>query len=112
MDNGSTCPAVERDPQKMSGVWVFRGTRVPVSALFENPEMAHRFLISWRGSLAYPFSRLAPSWNMQRTHWRRLIELRISNRKSMAKEVRMRRYRTKGVFGTAAGAGEAAQGVV
>ena len=31
-----TCPAVERDPEKVSGAWVFRGTRVPVSALFEN----------------------------------------------------------------------------
>ncbi len=28
--------AVERYPGKVSGVWVFRGTRVPVSALFEN----------------------------------------------------------------------------
>jgi uncharacterized protein (DUF433 family) len=27
---------VERDPQKVSGAWVFRGTRVPVAALFEN----------------------------------------------------------------------------
>ncbi len=34
----STCSAVERDPQGVSGEWVFRGTRVPVSALFENPE--------------------------------------------------------------------------
>jgi uncharacterized protein (DUF433 family) len=34
----TTCPAVERDPQKVSGAWVFRGTRVPVSALFENLE--------------------------------------------------------------------------
>ena len=34
----STCPAVENDPQKVSGAWVFRGTRVPVSALFENVE--------------------------------------------------------------------------
>jgi uncharacterized protein (DUF433 family) len=34
----STCPAVERDPQRVSGSWVFRGTRVPVSALFENLE--------------------------------------------------------------------------
>jgi uncharacterized protein (DUF433 family) len=32
----STCPAVERDPEKVSGAWVFRGTRVPVYALFEN----------------------------------------------------------------------------
>lgn len=28
--------SIERDPHKVSGVWVFRGTRVPVSALFEN----------------------------------------------------------------------------
>lgn len=34
----STCPAVERDPEKLSGAWVFRGSRVPVSALFENLE--------------------------------------------------------------------------
>lgn len=38
MNNWSTCSAVERDPQKVSGVWIFRGTRVPVSALFENLE--------------------------------------------------------------------------
>ena len=38
MNNWSTCPAVERDPLRMSGAWVFRGTRVPVSALFENLE--------------------------------------------------------------------------
>ncbi|MBI4526202.1 MAG: DUF433 domain-containing protein [Deltaproteobacteria bacterium] len=34
----SSCPAVERDPQRVSGAWVFRGTRVPVTALFENLE--------------------------------------------------------------------------
>ncbi len=34
----TTCPAVERDPEKLSGAWAFRGTRVPVSALFENLE--------------------------------------------------------------------------
>ncbi len=28
--------AVERDSNKVSGAWVFRGTRIPVSALFEN----------------------------------------------------------------------------
>ena len=32
------CQAVERDPEKVSGAWVFRGTRVPVGALFENVE--------------------------------------------------------------------------
>jgi uncharacterized protein (DUF433 family) len=30
------CSEVEKDPEKVSGAWVFRGTRVPVSALFEN----------------------------------------------------------------------------
>jgi len=34
----SQCPAVERDPSKVSGAWVFKGTRVAVKALFENLE--------------------------------------------------------------------------
>ena len=34
----TTCTAVERDPEKLSGAWVFRGSRVPVGALFENLE--------------------------------------------------------------------------
>ena len=32
------CPAVERVPDRVSGAWVFTGTRVPVRALFENLE--------------------------------------------------------------------------
>jgi uncharacterized protein (DUF433 family) len=32
------CPAVERVLGKVSGVWLFKGTRVPVRALFENLE--------------------------------------------------------------------------
>ena len=38
MLNWSQCPAVERIPEKVSGVWLFKGTRVPVKALFENLE--------------------------------------------------------------------------
>ena len=38
MSNWSNCSSVERDPGKVSGAWLFRGTRVPVSALFENLE--------------------------------------------------------------------------
>lgn len=38
MIDWATCLAVERDPQRVSGAWVFRGTRVPVAALFENLE--------------------------------------------------------------------------
>ena len=34
----TSCPAVERSPEKVSGAWVFLGTRVPVKALFENLE--------------------------------------------------------------------------
>jgi uncharacterized protein (DUF433 family) len=34
----STCTAVERTPDKVSGAWVFRGTRILVKALFENLE--------------------------------------------------------------------------
>jgi uncharacterized protein (DUF433 family) len=34
----SQCPAVERVPGKVSGAWLFKGTRVPVKALFENIE--------------------------------------------------------------------------
>jgi uncharacterized protein (DUF433 family) len=36
MIDWSSCDAVERIPGKMSGVWLFKGTRVPISALFEN----------------------------------------------------------------------------
>ena len=34
----SSCPEVERSPDKLSGAWVFKDTRVPVKALFENIE--------------------------------------------------------------------------
>jgi uncharacterized protein (DUF433 family) len=34
----SNCPAVERDAERVSGAWLFRGTRVPIAALFENLE--------------------------------------------------------------------------
>ena len=36
MIDWSSCPAVERDPERVSGAWVFRGTRIPITALFEN----------------------------------------------------------------------------
>jgi uncharacterized protein (DUF433 family) len=38
MIDWSTCPAVQHDPALVSGAWVFRGSRVPVAALFENLE--------------------------------------------------------------------------
>ena len=38
MIDWSSCSAVERDPSRVSGAWVFRGTRIPVAALFKNLE--------------------------------------------------------------------------
>ena len=34
----SQCPAVESVPEKLGGAYVFRGTRMPVAAVFENLE--------------------------------------------------------------------------
>lgn len=34
----SQCPEVESVPGRVSGAWVFRGTRMPVSIVFENLE--------------------------------------------------------------------------
>ena len=34
----SRCAAVESVPGRLSGAWVFRDTRMPVSAVFENLE--------------------------------------------------------------------------
>jgi uncharacterized protein (DUF433 family) len=36
MFDWSTCSAIERIPGKVSGEWLFKSTRVPVRALFEN----------------------------------------------------------------------------
>jgi len=39
MPNWSDGPAVERTPGKVSGAWLFKSTRVPVKALFEDIEV-------------------------------------------------------------------------
>jgi uncharacterized protein (DUF433 family) len=45
----SQCPAVESIPGKVSGAWVFRGTRMPVATVFENLEAGARIedIIDW-----------------------------------------------------------------
>jgi len=45
----SECPAVERVPGKVSGEWLFKRTRVPVRALFENLEDGARIddFLAW-----------------------------------------------------------------
>ena len=47
MIDWSECTVVDRTPEKVSGAWLFKGTRVPVKALFENLESGatvHEFL--------------------------------------------------------------------
>ena len=36
--DGSQCPAVESIPGKLSGAWVFKGTRLRVATVIENLE--------------------------------------------------------------------------
>jgi uncharacterized protein (DUF433 family) len=36
--NWSQCPAVESIPDRVSGAWVFKGTRLPVATVIENLE--------------------------------------------------------------------------
>ena len=36
MTDWETCAAVERIPGRVSGAWVFAGTRIPLLALYEN----------------------------------------------------------------------------
>ena len=35
----SSCPAIESIPGNVSGAWVFKDTRMPVSLVFENIEL-------------------------------------------------------------------------
>ena len=45
----SDCPEVTRSPDRLSGAWVFSGTRVPVAAFFENLESGARLeeFLAW-----------------------------------------------------------------
>lgn len=45
MIDWSECPVLESIPGKVSGAWLFRGTRVPVSAILRNlPQSMDRLL--------------------------------------------------------------------
>jgi uncharacterized protein (DUF433 family) len=49
----SQCSAVESVPGKVSGAWVLKGTRMPVSAIFENLEAGANIddIMEWFGGL-------------------------------------------------------------
>ncbi len=70
MIDWSTCPAVERDPERVSGAWVFRGTRVHVAVLFENLEDGAQVAQFVRCFPASRWNRFAPCSNTRReVHW-------------------------------------------
>ena len=50
----SQCPDVESIPGKVSGAWVLKGTRMPVSAIFENLEAGANIddIMEWLTALA------------------------------------------------------------
>lgn len=49
----SQCPAVESRPGKLGGAWVLKGTRMPVSAIFESLEAGASLddILSWYDGL-------------------------------------------------------------
>jgi uncharacterized protein (DUF433 family) len=60
MIDWSSCSVVEQDPSKVSGAWLFRGTRIPVAALFENLEddaSVHEF-VDWFPGVTLEQARL------------------------------------------------------
>ena len=71
----SQCPVVESIPGKVSGAWVFRDTRVPVSAIFENlktspmEEILENFHVT-RDQVQSVLNFAARSTQTPREYWR------------------------------------------
>lgn len=57
--NWSLCSAVDRNAGKLGGKWCFRGTRLPVAALFEHLD---------QGSTIDEFLEWFPSANQEQVH--------------------------------------------
>ena len=55
----SLCAAVDRAPGKLGGQWCFRGTRMPVAALFEHLD---------QGSTVDEFLEWFPSVSREQVH--------------------------------------------
>jgi uncharacterized protein (DUF433 family) len=55
----SLCPAVDRNPGKLGGKWCFKGTRLPVAALFEHLD---------QGSTIDEFLEWFPSTSREQVH--------------------------------------------
>lgn len=49
----SQCPAVESVPGKVSGAWVLKDSRMPVSIIFENLEAGASLNKLWNGTMGW-----------------------------------------------------------
>lgn len=63
MMDWDNCPGVESVPGKLSGAWVFTGTRLPVSALFGNLAEGANIEELWIGSMRLKNGRSRPYWS-------------------------------------------------
>ena len=70
------CRAVESVPGRLNGAWVFRDTRMPVSAVFENLESGATIdeVVEWfhltRDQVVTVLEFAAPQPRPADTHWR------------------------------------------
>ncbi len=55
----SLCEAVDRDPERLGGVWCFKGTRLPVASLFDHLD---------KGSTVEEFLEWFPSASRDQVH--------------------------------------------
>ena len=76
--DSSQCPAVEIIPGKVGGAWVFRGTRVPISAIFENLKTSPIEELKTSTSHANRFRPCSTSRPGARPFKRRAIESRFA----------------------------------
>ncbi len=57
--DGDRCTTIDRNPGKLGGAWCFRGTRLPVAALFEHLD---------QGSTIDEFLEWFPSVSREQLH--------------------------------------------
>lgn len=78
----SQCSAVESDPEKRSGAYVFKGTRMPVSAIFENLEAGGSIeeIMDWFGVTREQISAvlLFAAKTLEAPAERRVAELKLT----------------------------------
>ena len=61
MIDWSQCPEVERNPAKVSGAWLFKGTRVPVKALFATWTVPTKLWIAPATPAVLLFAKMLPT---------------------------------------------------